>query len=340
MKQANLVLWGMGALTAITVLRELNSRAKEIAPPAAAPKPGAANPAPKAPPAEEALQLVKDELDFALKSTAWSAPSKTTLQAVKEVLGAKPASFMETISQFAKPQAAYDSLAALPDTERQTYTKQVYYRHNQNTFSVDKRAAAIAAWAYLHLGGKSAEAIRRGQTLGGMKGTGVLDKETLAKVKELSGRPFWAPVLVAWGLTDAVQGLMPMVSQRHRIQFLKDNWDDLLDYAPSLDDAEQEEEEAFASALDVYQDDMLDPERRVDPGVAALNAYRRVYQFEGAPHDIDIDMKNFFLGVLGRIDDMILYQAMKSRGYNDARIDRTWGPRGAPPGTEEGGFLA
>jgi len=348
------LLWGAGALAVLAIARSPKpspSPAKKAASPAPvktpapvrAPSPVVApSHAPKPAQTSSSVAQLQTELSAALASKSWSPESKITLQAVKEALVGSPHTTMEILSATHKPQAAYDSLAALKDTERQAFTKEVYYRENKNTFSVDKRAAAIAAWVYFNLGGQNAAAIQRGQSLAGAKQTGKLDAETKQSVQSLSTRPFWTPTLVHWGLAEAVQGLTPPVTQQRRIQFLEDHWDELLAYAPMMDDYDEEEEDAFTAALESYQDDMLDPLKLVDPEFAALNAYKRAYQYYGEPalSENDTEVKEFLLGVLGRIDDMMLFQAMQAKGYTEARIQKAWGRRGPPPGSEEEGFLS
>ena len=142
--------------------------------------------------------------------------------------------------------------------------------------------------------------------------------------------------------TATIGALSLTVTQPMRIQFLNDHWSDLMAYAPK----EPSNPEAFQAAVESYRNSLFQPNVEagsINPAVVAIHAYDQDYEFFGGRlvGRRDEKVKKFFEQVLGRIDDMLLYQYMRANGYSEEKARRRiyWGRQGAPKGSEPNGFL-
>lgn len=147
---------------------------------------------------EQALVVLRDELNTAMNSKAFSDASKLRLKAVDLALSANPRGTLsqvvvaELVPQNVGNAAAYTVMRELPESERLAFAKEMASPYG--LFQIQK-LVAFGAWTYLHFGGLAPNVILQGQKYLGVPQTGVLDLATINQIKAITGRNIWSQVM-------------------------------------------------------------------------------------------------------------------------------------------------
>ena len=116
------------------------------------------------------------------------------------------------------------------------------------------------------------------------------------------------------------------IDDNQRRAYFSGHFEKMRALAPDLSQDKKRTQEAFSEALDWFASNYP-----IRPFGAAEDAYRRFRHRNLSLHMQTPDVRKFFLGVLGRIDDMILYQAMRAAAWRWRKSRAAWGHKGIPP---------
>lgn len=148
---------------------------------------------------EGAITILRDEMQTALNSKAFSEPSRLKIKAANLALSANPngslsqAIVAELVPKNLGNAAAYTALQEIAEDQRLAFAKEMAAPYG--LFQV-KKMVAFGAWTYLHFGGNNPSVIVQGQKYLGVPQTGVLDMATINQIKAITGRGIWSQVML------------------------------------------------------------------------------------------------------------------------------------------------
>ena len=114
------------------------------------------------------------------------------------------------------------------------------------------------------------------------------------------------------------------IDDTQRQAYFAAHWPEMKALVPSLVGEPRRTQEALSDALAWFGVNY--PKK---PFGAAEDAYQHFRRKNHSLHMQTPAVRQFFLGVLGRIDDMILYEAMRQANWRWRK--KAWGHKGPPP---------